>query len=75
MSDDFSKEALELARIIKKTFKNKLTALAILSCVSDYEEDMLELLEYIKSKPNVTAKEIAFKAFDIDDNREDKISK
>lgn len=61
--------AQELCTELKKICDDNHMVLSILSCVSDYEEDVKELLDFIKSENDVDQETVSVAALDIQDRR------
>ena len=66
----YEKEAQELCTELLRIYKHDEHAvLAVLSCVSDYEEDVKELLQFIREDDEVTQETVAVVASEISDRR------
>lgn len=62
----YEEDAQELLSELMKLFNSdKDSVLHVLSCVSDSEEDVKELLRFIKEESDVTIKTVAVYAYDL----------
>ena len=62
-------KGIELVRELKKIYEDKETVLSVLTCVSDYDEDIDELLTFIKTHPNYDKEDLLFVADSIEEKR------
>lgn len=61
--------AQELCSELIKICDDDHMVVAILSCVSDYEEDVKELLDFIKTGNDIDQETVSVAALDIQDRR------